>query len=178
MITLLIISEIATFTIPKILSSSQDQMFNTRSRETMATIAAAYQVYAQNTTPTATTKSLDLLPYLNYINYDTSGTLIDNFQGSGSRTCNAAEPCIQLHNGATLLFWNSASNFGGTTSNNVIWFLIDPDSVYSGSTTGYGKGVWIALYFNGRITTGAQIASGTVDSSGARTPLPDPTWLH
>ncbi|MCE3235867.1 MAG: hypothetical protein K0Q50_2047 [Vampirovibrio sp.] len=162
LISLAILGEIATFTIPKIIGAQQNGQNNAIAKETVGSVAAAYQLYSISNTVTATTSMSDLISYLNYAKIDTS-SIVDSEQGGTSVDC--ADPslqCLRLHNGAILWHGKTNVDFGGTTDLNAIYFLVDPDARYSGSTTGNGKSIKFYLYRNGRVATWASISTGTV----------------
>lgn len=162
LISLAILGEIATFTIPKILNAQQNGQNVAIAKEAAGTVATAYQLYFVSNTVTSATSMSDLTAYLNYAKVDTT-TIIDSEQGGTSLDCATTEvQCLRLHNGATLWHGKTNVDFGGTSDLNAIYFLIDPDSRYSGSTTGTGKSVKFYLYRNGRVATWASITSGTI----------------
>lgn len=180
LIALAILGVIATFTIPKILSSQQNGKDIATAKEVAATITGAYQQAKLAGIVTSTTKPSDLTPYINYIGLDTSGTLIDAPPSADSSTCNSSNPCITLHNGGALWF-NDARNFGGTSTLNAIEFRFDPDSANNTTSTADGplKAVQFTLYYNGAITTRGQVKSGTSNSGGgfSANPALDPSWF-
>jgi prepilin-type N-terminal cleavage/methylation domain-containing protein len=156
LIALAILGVIATFTIPKIVSSQQTGTYSANAKEVMASISGAYQQLKHTTGITASTKSSDLLPYLNYVStttapFDTAG----GYTGSWN-WCGGSNPCVTLHNGGTLYLPDSVS-FGGLASTNYIYFYFDPDGkvTNSGTTNGNGKNLGLILYTDGRIATTA-----------------------
>ncbi|MCE3236123.1 MAG: hypothetical protein K0Q50_2303 [Vampirovibrio sp.] len=178
LIALAVLGVIATFTIPKILHSSQNEQYKAVTKEASAAIAAAYQTYKLNNPISATTKLSDLTPYLNYTKIDTSGSsTIDDSQGLGTITCNSNNNCLRLHNGAVLLYYDTMA-FGGTSSTNAIWFNLDPDGKVTDGVN--GKSVQIWLYLNGRMTTVGTIEPNSCWNAGCNAaPLPslDPDWF-
>ncbi len=172
LISLAILGVIATFTIPKILSTQQNAADSAKVKEAMATLSAAYQAYQQNNTVTASTTSEALIPYLNYVARDTTSTL-DNVPTAGTFSC-GTQVCLKLHNGSTLGMQPSES-LSGTGASNGWWFILDPDSVQN--NTKYS--IVFFLYYNGRITTAGR-CSGNVDSSVFSypcNPVYDPSWF-
>ncbi len=157
---LAILGVIATFTIPKVLSSSQNGQKVAIAKEFASSISAAYQAYSLNTTPTATTNATDLMALMNYVRVDSSSS-VDDVPFFNNINCAAAHTCYTLHNGATAVIYNGSQPFGGTAATDYMAFQIDPDSTYSGSTTGDGKGVEFFLYFNGRIVSKADSTGNT-----------------
>ncbi len=166
LIALAILGLIATFTIPNLLNTQQSGKFNAITKEAASMISQAHaQLQAQGKL-TPNTPSSALTTSFNYVNVDTSGTLIDDISGNGSKTCNATTPCFRLHNGATLM--NIAAETYTTNGSNMLNFFVDPDGVYSGTTNGSGKSVNLYLLYNGRLTT-----RGIWDSDFTE----DPVWL-
>jgi prepilin-type N-terminal cleavage/methylation domain-containing protein len=181
LICIAILGEIATFTIPKLLASQQNQSYNAKAKEAAATMSAAYQLYKlQNTVPT-TMHSADLTPYISYVALDTSSQ-IDSEQTLGPSTCSSSDLCARMHNGSVIMFWGGpCSVFGGTGgSTNSIWFMVDPDGkVTDGTTNGPGHSVAFSLYYDGHIRTWGTINVGTTAPCTVRTPTPayDPPWF-
>ena len=179
LIALLIIAEIATFTIPKVLSSQQNGKFNARAKEAAAMVSGAYQLAQLEGLVTSGTQMQSLTPYMNYVKISTSDTVdaintVDYYSCSTTVYCQ----CIKLHNGATLTFFTGRS-FGGTGTTNAIPFAVDPEEGYSGTTNGPGKSELFFLYYNGRISTGGSIANNTCDSSFCNNPNPtyEASWF-
>lgn len=158
LIALTILGEIATFSIPKVINAQQRGAWNAEGKEAISTIAATYQVYKMNNQVSSSTGTTDLASYFNYTKAVTSG-LVDHVTGQTSLDC-SAQPCYQLHNGGMLVL--GGSTFGATNSTNYIHFFFDPDSRYSGTTNGQGKAITIILYFNGRVSTGAERKTGDI----------------
>ena len=129
----------------------------------------------------ATTTTTDLTPYMNYLSFDTGGSQIDwvPTAGSDSVFCTVTTPCMRLHNGAAINFWNVS--FAGTGNLNAIYFIVDPDGAPSGVNTGPGKAVEFILYYNGRLATYGTHVDNTVSSAGTRVnaiPAYDPGWFR
>jgi len=152
LIALTILGEISAFTIPKIISAQQNQMNMAKTKETIGMLSAAYQQVQLSGAVTSATTADSLAPYLNYVTMDTSGSVIDDSPGFTSRACNSSGPCLRLHNGAVLQY-EAGTSFSGTGPGNVLFYFIDPDGVYSGSSSGNNKSVRIMVYYNGRISS-------------------------
>ena len=168
LIALVILAEIATFTIPKVLYSSQNKQYNTAAKEVLGMITSAYQQYSLTNGPvTASTTPGALTQYMNYITLDTSANVDWNYtQASGGSS--ASQPNLLLHNGGRLVLYNTIS-FGGTNSNNAILFSLDPDGrVTDGTTNGPGKSLQIFLYYNGRVGTYGDMPVTAVSSDTSR----------
>lgn len=176
LIALAILGVIATFTIPKVLSSQQDSKNSAIAQEAAGMIAGAFDAYKQTHTVTNSTSTKDLTPYLNYALIQTSG-LVDKNQTEDTFDC-AAATCLKMHNGS--VFYLFDINFAGTSSTNTILFYLDPDGVGQSTTDGPGKSVVFFLYPNGRISTYGSIAPGSTSSWGAHNTCPgcDPPWFH
>ncbi len=153
LISLLILGEIATFTIPKLISSQQNQRYNAIAKEFVGSVAAAYQNYKASNTVTDTFGIKDLTPYLNYSRIET-GTTFDSVHGQGTLTCDGnVWVCMRLHNGA-LVDYGLPSTFGSLTNTGAVYFHIDPDGrITDGTTNGPGKGLEFWLFYNGRIAS-------------------------
>jgi prepilin-type N-terminal cleavage/methylation domain-containing protein len=178
LIALLILGGIATFTIPKILSSQQLGQNKAVIKETFATIASAYSMYTLNNGASSSITMGALTPYMNYIAVDTT-SIID--QPGGTYDCSASGlTCIKLHNGA-ILYYSNGVTFAGTNTTNALWFEIDPDGKNNAtSQSSPGAGIWGFIYYNGRLSTHGGIVSGTVSSDMTRDPdsALDPTWFN
>jgi len=167
LIALMILGEIATFTIPKILAGQTTSRNNAVAKEAMATLASAYQQFqmAQGTVPTSTTPGA-LTQYMNYVSYSTSGTIdLDPFDTisipAGTYACSASYPCMKLHNGSTVMLLN-ASGFG--TTSGVVAIIVDPDT----AVTNKSDSIVFYLFYNGRVTSLGQYMSTTSY---------DPSWF-
>jgi len=183
LIALVILGVIATFTIPKVLSSQQDTKYKALGKEVAGMISAAYEAYKHENTPTAAMVPYDLAPYMNYVRVD-SLSVVDDSQTNGNRPCSTTW-CLVLHNGAFLQATGGTS-FNSTAATNAIMFRMDPDGkVTDGGTgdtspTAPGKAVHFWLYYDGRLTTRGGIVSNTCNSSGCFGPAPsqDPPWFN
>ncbi len=160
----MIVAEIATFSIPKVLSAQQNTAWNAAAKEAAATISQAYLLYSAKNSITANTTAGAFTPYMNYVKVDTSSQ-IDHFTGGGGITCNSWNYCIVLHNGGVLQY-DTGNYFGGTNTNNYVYFRFDPDGKYSGSTTGPGKSITLDLYTNGRVIDAANKLAGATTTDG------------
>ena len=162
LICLLIIGEITTFTIPKLITSQQNTQSNAITKEAAGTLSTALMQYKVTNTLSTSTSTADLTPYLNYVAKD-STSIIDSESGGTSLDCSTAgTACYRLHNGAMLWCGTTNVDFGGTGTLNAIYFLFDPDGRYGGSTSGPSKSLKIYLYTTGRVATWASITSNTV----------------
>lgn len=177
LIALTILGVIATFTIPKVLSSSADGRYNAIAKEAAAMISGAYQVYVNERGASTNMTMLDLTSYMNYVS--TFSGSIDDTQTDTFFNCGGATyTCYKLHNGAVIIL-RSAATFNGTTTLNALPFFIDPDGTYSNTTDGPGKSVSIFLYYNGRIADRGNIPAGTINSitSYGAAPAKTPPWF-
>lgn len=177
LISLLILGEIATFTIPKVITGQQRSASNANAKEAVAMIAASFQLYSLNNQVTINTGPGDLTPYMNYLSIQSTG-LVDAEVGAGSYDCaNSSFTCLKLHNGGVLHYANSAIIFNSLSSTAAIYFFFDPDGTYSGSTSDSpGKAILFFIYPNGRITSWDSCASNTrggYNPGGGH----DPSWF-
>jgi prepilin-type N-terminal cleavage/methylation domain-containing protein len=164
LIALAILGVIATFTIPKILTSSQSGQNAAVAKEAASMISAAYTTYTlQNSITTGTTAGV-LTQYMNYVSVDTATTY-------GSMTaCSATNPCLKLHNGGVLQY-GTVPNFSATTG--VLNFVVDPDGA---GTVGP---VEFVQFYNGRFTTnGANGGPGTASAYPLANVNTDPSYIQ
>lgn len=157
LITLAILGVLSAMAIPPLFqtpSSNQANKWNAIAKDATLMIISAYEQYkAANTTVSSTVSMTNLTPYMNYVSIDTSST-IDNTANNGSTaTCSGVSPCLVLHNGARIYLDNP--QFGGTTTTNVIQAQIDPDGIYTTSSTAQTapKSLQIELYYDGYVKT-------------------------
>lgn len=183
LISLAILGVIATFTIPKILVTQQNQKHSAIVKEAASMVSGVYSAYKLQNIATSGTSFGDLTPYMNYLRVDNS-TTIDTFYGQGSRTCNSVNyGCLKLHNGATLLYASDITSgfFGGTGTTNGIYFIVDPDgSETDGTTNGPGKGTEFWLYYNGKVTSKANTFPQVCNSGNCYVPSgnEDPPYFN
>lgn len=164
LIALVILGEIANFTIPKLLNSQQNARKATAAKEFVGTVSAAYQAYQQaGNVPDANTSLASLTPYMNYVKIVSDNSKIDgdSANGTGGFTCSNGNPCIALHSGARAYL--SGYAFGGTGSTNGFVYLFDPNGTYDTTT----DSCWYGLYYNGRITDHGGYTPPIVTNSGA-----------
>lgn len=180
LVSLVILGGIATFTIPKVLSSQRNNTMNAVAKEDAAAVSAAYQNYIGSNGISASFSLNSLTSYLNYVSLDTT-SLIDSYPGTTSLNCSAWR-CYRMANGSILAF-DAGQTFGATDALSISYFFVDPDGVYSGSTTGNDKSIGFFLYANGRITTQETAADNSHDVWGtvyhpASQVGKDPTWFQ
>lgn len=186
LIALLILGQIATFSIPKILQSQNNARNKAVAKEAIGAISEAFQLYRIKNAVTTSTGPLDLTPYLNYVKIDTSSTM--DFEYNDATVVNCATPnwmCLTMHNGGVLYFWEDDA-FCNTTTLNAVAFWYDPDGKNSGSATGQAMALPIWLYANGKVRTKGTAETNTawgLKSSGACTQTisantaADPPWF-
>lgn len=178
LISLAILGVIATFTIPKVLNAQQEGQSNAIAKETAAALANAFDAYRLNNSLTPTTNGGAITPFLNYVAMD-SMSVIDNHPTQSSINCSSGLPCMVLHNGAIIK--PSSRQFGGLETTNAIFFYMDVDAQYSGSTADSpGKGIVFFLYPNGLLRTRATVLPNTTDSTATNynpDPNYDPGWF-
>lgn len=175
LVALTLLGIIASFTIPKVLGTAQQNDYKYRVQMAASMIVGAYTRYRQDNTVTINTKPSDLIPYMNYARLDTSGTVLDDhytLSGTAS-TCINASPCVLLHNGARIRFYDPES-FGQLAPDYAIIFQVDPDGQLTDNTTNNnGKLTELYLYAtNGRIATRGEITDQTYTSFTGRSPVP------
>lgn len=179
LIALAVLGVIATFTIPKVLQSQQDERYNAIAKESAGMISQAYSVYVAEHGAQANNSLMtpaELTPYLNFVKVDTATTM-DNKYTQGSVACSSTYVCLKLHNGALLMYdvSNTFDYYSTTAGLNppFLWFVLDPDGVNSGTTNGAGKSVGFILYNTGRLET-----NGTCPPSYGCSSSLDPPWFR
>jgi len=166
LIALVILGVIATFTIPKVLTSQQNGQYSSIAKEAAGAVSQAYTLYKSQNTVGVGNGMMDLTPYLNYVAVVTTG-LTDNTQGNTNYDC-SLKGCLLLHNGAMFIY-AKGEYFGGTATTSAVWFDIDPVAGYSG-TTNTGKAVEMFIYYNGKITDRGNILPNTQTNSNTYNP--------
>lgn len=171
LVALVIMGLLAAFTIPKVLSTSQNNEYKYRVQVAASMISGAYARYLADNTVTGSFIPGDLTPYMNYVSYtNDSSVLFDTHYGyTGSNVCDGVAPCVKLHNGALIRLYNGES-LGAVAPNYAVIFQVDPDGTNAGSATTNGPGKMIELYLyptNGRIADRGSITDKTYCSGGA-----------
>ena len=174
LIALVILGVIATFTIPKVLTSQQSQKYNADTKETAGMLSGALEVYLQHNSISAGTTTGDFTPYMNYVRVDSTTTVDDTPINAAVSCGNANAKCLQLHNGSMLWYWTYVS-FSGTATTNAVYYHLDPDGVTSND-----KAINLFVYPNNKIRTEGEIDTNTCSSDGCRTPNPgqNPSWWN
>lgn len=178
LIALLILGEIATFTIPKILSARENQQMNAVAKEDIAALGQAFQLMQLEGKVSTSTTAGDLLPYLSYVKLDTTSGIDDAYNFAGGQGCTAGEPCAIMHNGSAIKFNNCS--FNGTNPNaNVIEVFIDPDGKVTagGGAQSNGKSIRAFIYYSGRVTSWSGVLGGSGSSCFGWGPGTDPPYL-
>lgn len=176
LIALALMGTITVFTISKLLNVTQANDYKWRIQMAASMISGAYARYQQDNTVTTGMKPSDLTPYMNYVKFiSNSSVSMDNLScSSGGGPCSGTHPCVQLHNGALLRFWDVES-FGSLAPGYAIIFQVDADNNASNDNQ-----VELHLYAtNGRVATRSEITNPTLTSSGSRTPNASctPSWF-
>jgi prepilin-type N-terminal cleavage/methylation domain-containing protein len=186
LIAMAIMGVLTAMTVPAILNSnnSANDKNNATLKDGASAVLTAYEQYRLSHTSVPSTMSMsDLTPYLNYVKVDTTST-IDSEQGGTSLTCTDVNvECLLLHNGGIVFDEKWNVQFGGTSDTNAIYFLFDPDGVYSNTTNGPGKSTRLQLYRDGKITTIGTARSNSVTYQWGSwytydaMPAMDPPWV-
>lgn len=146
LVALLILGEIAAFSIPKILNAQSNGQNKAIAKEMIATVSSAMSLANVNGTLSTSTTFDDLTDDMNYVAVDVESEIDGVPSGSGSLSCaNAAYKCLRLHSGALLLYVPTQSFI---TTSSYIPAIIDPDGRHTSKDDSLG----IVLYYNGRIT--------------------------
>jgi prepilin-type N-terminal cleavage/methylation domain-containing protein len=145
LVALLILGQIAAFSIPKILSAQTNSQNKAIAKEIISTAASAVSIAQANGTLTTSSTFDSLTQSMNYVAVDTSSTIDGIPSGSGPMACNnVAYKCLRLHSGALLLYAPSAT-FVNTTG--YVAAIIDAD----GRLTSQNDSLGIILFYNGRV---------------------------
>jgi prepilin-type N-terminal cleavage/methylation domain-containing protein len=170
LIALAILGVIATFTIPKILSSSQNGQNTSIAKEVGAMVNAAYQNYTLDNGIASGVTGGAITTYMNYVAVDTATALSTATSGTALQTCASTLPCLKLHNGAVLQY-DTAQTFGGTNGAASIYFNLDPDG------TGPQGRISFVQFATGRLSTGG-VTAATPGTAGTITrQATDPAYL-
>jgi prepilin-type N-terminal cleavage/methylation domain-containing protein len=174
LIALAILGVIATFTIPKILTSTGTAQFKAVAKETAGTLTTALQDYSVTNAVTTATQASTIMANVNFVTSNTSATTTDT---GLNNDCSATHICLQLHNGAFLQY-TAAGTFGAITTSNYIPFNLDPDGTKSGATNDI---VTFRLYSNGKITVPGDTQPGgtpaTVSGTQVGLETANPSWF-
>lgn len=177
LLALAILGVVAIFTVPKIIKSQSAAKQNALGREALAAVSQAYVMYKNSNAVSSSTLASDFTPFFNYVKVITNASVDDNV-GYGAIDCSdAALKCIKLSNGG-VIWADTNSSFCGTTNLHSVYLNYDVDGVYGGLTTGESKALQIVLYYNGRVTSGNYIASGTQLYCSPLSPTADPPWFN
>lgn len=170
LLVLLILAQIAVFSIPKVLNSQANAKNNAIAKEAMGTIAQSLQLYRSKNTLTAMSHAYDLVPYTNYVKQD-STSLFQPYWGGTDDCSQSYLKCYRLHNGGLLVFWNE--RFDGITNKHMVWFDIDPDA------TGPAISLEFVIYTTGLIRTVETLQPASISQSGTANPTvdADPDWF-
>lgn len=153
LISLLILGEIATFTIPKIITAQQNGRYNAATKEATAMVAAAYQQYVYTYGASSSIGIAALTQYMNYVKMDTT-SIVDSTSGTYNCGGGGNNRCLILHSGA-YFYYNPSNSFSGANTTNGVWFGVDP-SGYDDSTAAVG----FVITYQGRI-----MSYGDVDTT-------------
>lgn len=154
LIALTIMGAIAAFTIPKVVNGINSNDYKYRVQMAAAMISTAYNKAQMDNAITITTKPSDLTPYMSYVKYSTTGSIDSNYNMTGSYSCSTTYPCVTLHNGTVIRFYDPDPFGSLTTPSYAIIFQVDADGVLtsSGTTDGPSKSTELYLYAtNGRV---------------------------
>jgi len=177
LLALTILAVIATFSIPKILSTQNDARYVSIGKEFAGAVSEAYILYKRDHTLNADTGPADLTPYLNYVKVVTNSQ-VDDEVGQGTKNCATNRVCYLLANGG-IFYFISDTKFNGTSNLNALMLEFDPDGLPNSSI----EGADFHLYYNGKIRTRGNIDSGTLGywSGSSQSTNPntsrDPSWI-
>lgn len=163
LVALLILGEIAAFTIPKVLNAQQNGRKIAIAKEVMGTAGAIYTKLKMEGTLTTTTGAA-FARNMNYISEDRT-SVIDDAPSTGWGSLDCATwwaKCYKLHSGA-IVGADDVGPMGSTSVNESLWLLVDVDASYQGDNSGF----WINIHGNGWMTT-----------DWLDRPNLEPSWFH
>jgi len=156
LIALSIMGMVSAFAVPLVIGAQQAVKLNAIGKESASMVSAAYMQYLLSYNMGSGVTGGAFTPYMNYASIDTTSTsALDDSPAYGARDCTASNPCLRMHNGS-IIQYEGTYNFGGTGSGQALFFFVDPDGSYSGTTwgtAGNGKALRIALKYSGRVTS-------------------------
>lgn len=159
LIALLILAEIATFTIPKILYAAQQQQKTAIFKETLSTISAViYQGYIMGSI-TSGSNGTYLMNNINAVKLCTSNAMTQGCHPQGGSE--STEPGMVLHNGVTIAGWN---NNGGSSNG----FVVDWNGSAGSNLQGDDQMYLYLCYGTSSCSVGGStIKPGTIGPGGA-----------
>jgi len=168
LIALAILGVIATFTIPKIITSQANSKNNAVTKEIVATVSAAYQQYIQANGASGSIGMAALTQYMNYVKTDSTTTIDAAYNCGGS-----GKACLVFHSGA-YLFYNPGSYFNGTNTTNAVVFGVDPTGAVDDTLA-----VLFLLTSRGRVFSGEEIDTTYTSSTGTSSAgtVTNPSWF-
>ncbi|WP_303673853.1 hypothetical protein [Vampirovibrio chlorellavorus] len=170
LISLSILALIATFTIPKILVTQQNNSYNAAAKEVAAMVSAAYDQHKLAGNLTTNTTMRDLTPYMNYLS--TTSSPIDYIYGySVNVDCTSNNVCLRLHAGGVLMY-HQDRRFNGTNLNNGIQFYYAPDGLYVNTTNDPGKAIQFTICYKGRVPDVGNALTNTQNNVDTYSALP------
>jgi prepilin-type N-terminal cleavage/methylation domain-containing protein len=175
LIALAILGLIATFTIPKVLTSVGEKGNLNVAKEVLASITQAYDVIRSENNGYGSTaiKGAEILNRMNYVETVTSAAST-GVRAVACTNLAGETPCIKLHNGAVLQ--TTRDDTFATQTLGTIAFNIYPDGGASGSSP---APLTALLTNDGRLITGTNVTFGsneyTVAGGFAAAALP--TWF-
>jgi prepilin-type N-terminal cleavage/methylation domain-containing protein len=163
LIVLSIVGVIASFAIPKLLTSTTNAQMLAKAKACASAVSQAYVLFKNSRPIQPTTGIGDFIDSINTLKHLTTG-LIDHKAGYGDIDCSWAQVnCYAMHNGGVLWFSDNGgwSQFGGTTANHAAFFGFDPD----GKLSNY-KSVEFCMYTTGHLHSSSNILTNTYNGSG------------
>ncbi len=173
LIALAILGVIATFTIPKILSSSTSGQNTAIAKEAASMVSGAFSSYQLNNSVAAGTTAGSLTDFMNYVKIDTATSYTKTEAADAALQACSAVPCLVLHNGG-ILQYDPGQSFGTTVNNTgAVYFNLDPDG------NGARGRITFVQFINGRLTTGGNVPANSDGPAGSTITkeAADPTYL-
>ena len=175
LIALAILGLIATFTIPKVLTSVGEKGNLNVAKEVLSSITSAYDVIRSesNGYGATTITGADILNRMNYVETVTSAAAT-GVRAVACTNLAGATPCIRLHNGAVLQ--TTLADTFATQTLGTIAFNVYPDG---GAIASSPAPLTALLTNDGRLITGTTLVFGsnTYTVAGGFAAAALPTWF-
>ena len=155
---LAVLGIIATFTIPKVLTSTRNAQWKAMAKESASMFSDAFQQYKLSQTVDAYTSGADIIAGINTFKRETTISVdgVPNFPAFPTYDCAASHIyCYRMHNGAVVVTdeqgfgEDNLPGFAANPNQFADWLLIDPD----GKVTGNKDSTEFWLYANGKLRT-------------------------
>ncbi|MCX5921513.1 MAG: prepilin-type N-terminal cleavage/methylation domain-containing protein [Candidatus Melainabacteria bacterium] len=150
-----ILGLIAAFAVPKVLTASGAALANAKVHKAAQAVVNGYEKWTQENGKNDTITLDQIMTMVQHNGRLTTGIMDDHPNSTDVFNCATNTTCYKMPDGAIIFFYTADGTFVGTSNNDAIHFLVDPDGRNTGvsslSTSETGASVGFALYYNGRI---------------------------